>query len=371
MVKYYRRDTFEADNMGKREVYDMKKDKYIAYVGTYTHGSSEGIHLYDLNVEQGEMMERKVIPIKNPSHLTQSKNGRFLYSIADEGVEAFKILPDGDLASINKVGIDGMRGCYLSTDEQGKYLFAAGYHDGKVTVLSICQDGSLGQIREGIFHRGLGSVAERNFRPHVNCVQLTPDGKYLCAVDNGIDHIKIYHLNKENGKLKLVDILRCELESAPRLIIFSEDGRFAYLISELSNEIRVFTYDGSGELPQFESIQCVKTFISSRRNCAASGMKLSRDGEYLYCSSAGDNTASIFKVDKKTGRIERICVLPVSGYYPKDVDVFPDNRHLIALNHESNEIKTFAIDYENKIFLQKGRPLKIETPNCILISKLY
>ena len=28
-------------------------DKYVAYVGTYTHGSSVGIHLYDVNVEEG------------------------------------------------------------------------------------------------------------------------------------------------------------------------------------------------------------------------------------------------------------------------------------------------------------------------------
>ena len=28
----------------------MKK-KYVAYVGTYTHGSSKGIHIYDLDVE--------------------------------------------------------------------------------------------------------------------------------------------------------------------------------------------------------------------------------------------------------------------------------------------------------------------------------
>ena len=28
----------------------MEKEKYIAYVGTYTHGSSIGIHLYDVDV---------------------------------------------------------------------------------------------------------------------------------------------------------------------------------------------------------------------------------------------------------------------------------------------------------------------------------
>lgn len=38
------------------------KEKYVAYVGTYTHGSSIGIHLYDVNVEEGTLCERKVIP---------------------------------------------------------------------------------------------------------------------------------------------------------------------------------------------------------------------------------------------------------------------------------------------------------------------
>ena len=52
--------------------------------------------------------------------------------------------------------------------------------------------------------RDLGSVAERNFRPHVNCVRPTPDNKYLCAVDNGIDQVKIYRINKRRHKLELV-----------------------------------------------------------------------------------------------------------------------------------------------------------------------
>ena len=40
----------------------MSKDKYVAYVGTYTHGSSIGIHVYDLDVENGYMTEREVVP---------------------------------------------------------------------------------------------------------------------------------------------------------------------------------------------------------------------------------------------------------------------------------------------------------------------
>ena len=35
------------------------KDEYVAYVGTYTHGSSIGIHLYDVNVEEGTRQSEK------------------------------------------------------------------------------------------------------------------------------------------------------------------------------------------------------------------------------------------------------------------------------------------------------------------------
>ena len=223
----------------------MDEKKYVAYVGTYTHGSSVGIHLFDLDVENGTMSERKVIPINNPSYIKMSHNGRFLYSIADEGVRSFTVLPDGDLEPLNCAGIEGMRGCYLSTDKDDKYLFVAGWHDGKVTVMRLNEDGTVGKMTDEVFHKGLGSVAERNFRPHVNCVNLTPDGKYLCAVDLGTDQIKIYKFDPRTGKIALFDLLFCELESAPRIIKFSRDGRFAYVISELKNYISVYSYDGS------------------------------------------------------------------------------------------------------------------------------
>ena len=350
----------------------MGKEKYVAYVGTYTHGTSIGIHLYDLDVENGTMAERKVVPINNSSHLVKAHNKQFLYSISDEGVESFRILPDGDLEFLNRAGIQGMRGCYVSLDAQDKFLFVGGYHDGKVTVLRINTDGSIGAITDGIFHKGLGSVAERNFRPHISCVKMTPDQKYLCAVDNGIDHVNVYRLDHRTGKLNLVDIVRCELESGPRQITFSRDGKFAYVLCELKNYINVYTYDGRGKTPKFEKIQQVDTRMDVKETaCAAASVKISRAGNHLYCSSAGDNSVSIFTIDPKSGMLERMCSLPISGSYPKDLDVFPDDRTLVVLNHESNEIRTFRINYEKKLFVEKGRPIKVETPNSIMISRLY
>lgn len=68
--------------------------------------------------------------------------------------------------------------------------------------------------------------------------------------------------------------------------------------------------------------------------------------------------------------LEEVCILPISGDYPKDIDVFPDEKTLVVLNHESNEIRFFTIDYEKGLLIMKGKPVKVETPNCILISKV-
>lgn len=347
----------------------MQEGKYVAYIGTYTNGDGKGIYIYDMDVEKGTMEYRKAVSVNNASYMAVSSNGKFLYSIADEGVKAFRIMEDGDLEELNTAPIRGMRGCYLSTDAENRFLFVAGYHDGKVTVLRLKEDGSVGEITDEVFHKGLGSVSERSFRPHVNCVKMTPDQKYLCAVDLGVDHVKIYSFNHNTGKLRLTDFLRCELESAPRHLIFSDDGKYAYLICELKNIIYVYAYDGSGRSPEFELLQTVSTLEGVRKeaNNAASAVKLSADGKYLFCSNAGKNTVGIFKIDVKTGMLSLMCNLPISGDYPKDIGIFPDGKHFAALNHETNEITLFAIDYGNSYIYRHTKPLSIEKANCIII----
>lgn len=49
----------------------MAQEKYVAYVGTYTHENSIGIHVYDIDMEKGKLTERSVAPISNPSQYCQ------------------------------------------------------------------------------------------------------------------------------------------------------------------------------------------------------------------------------------------------------------------------------------------------------------
>ena len=100
-------------------------------------------------------------------------------------------------------------------------------------------------------------------------------------------------------------------------------------------------------------------------------MKLAPSGRYLYASTAGENTVAVFRVDQETGMLTRICCLPISGRIPEGISTSSrGEKTLVVLNHESNEIRFFTVDYEKGLLVMKGRPIKVDTPNCILISKI-
>ncbi|MBO5291638.1 MAG: lactonase family protein [Lachnospiraceae bacterium] len=350
----------------------MKNDKYVAYVSTYTtKGDKHGIKIYDVDLKHGRLTEKDQVEITNSSYVTISHNRKYLYSITDFGVEAYEIQADGSLNVINHASINGMRGCYLSTDYEDRYLFVAGYHDGKITVLRVKENGEIGEITDEVFHKGLGSIAERNFRPHVSCVKMIRDNKYLLAADLGMDHVNVYRLNHETGKIKQADVIRSEQESAPRHVKISKDGRFVYIVHELKNYIDVYTYKEVNDNPFFDKIQTISTLNNYHAGgSAASALNFSDDDEYVISSNAGDNSVIVYKMDRRDGMLTKLFCLPISGDYPKDATLFPDNKHLVSLNHESNTMTFFNVDLKKGLIVMNGKEMSVDRPNCIIFHKL-
>ena len=206
---------------------------YYCYVSSQTDTSeAKGIAIFDVEPDEGRLILRKEVELDNPIHMATSHDGRFLYAITDKGVASFEILPGGDLKRLNIGSIRGLRGCNISISPDDRWLFVSGHYDAKITVLEVNTDGSVGRIACGIFHKGLG-VTERDFIPHVRCARLTPDGKYLCVSDDGLDHVVIYSFDSQTGSLKHLDILRFKLQSGPGIMEFSRDGRFLYVMEEI------------------------------------------------------------------------------------------------------------------------------------------
>lgn len=134
----------------------------------------------------------------------------------------------------------------------------------------------------------------------------------------------------------------------------------------------MYTYStDEHNMPVFEKIQNITTLNNYHTSSsAASALNLSEDFRYLCSSNAGDNSVVLYSIDEDTGLLSKILCLPVSGDYPKDAAMFPDNRHLVSLNHESNTMTFFTIDMEKETIVMNGPEMKVDSPNCIIFYRL-
>lgn len=348
------------------------KQRYAAYIGSYTfHGKSKGITIMDVDLENGRLTKRDEVTVDNSSYITVSHDNRFLYTVVDEGIAAFRIEGDGSLTSLGIGSIKGMRGCFLAVDKANKYIVTAGHHDGKMTVNRLNPDGTVGAITAEVFDQGIGGLSVANFRPHVSCVRFTPDERYLCMVDSGIDQVKIYEFDHSDGSIRLEDILHCELYSAPRQILFDPSGKHMYVLSEQKHYIAVYNFDDSGHDPEFAFKQLVSTASKKcSRLTAASTFHFNHDGSRLIAANAGDNSVSLFDVEKESGMLYLKRTLPISGDFPKDVRLFPDERHMVCVNQDSNALTIFTMDYEKSLFIMNGREIRLDKGNCCVFVPL-
>ena len=135
--------------------------------------------------------------------------------------------------------------------------------------------------------------------------------------------------------------------------------------------VEVYKYSVVDGEPVFEKIQKVSTEYKDDEDiCSASGMEISKSGNYLFCSNAGVNSAVVFEIDEKSGTLKEAFRTKVDSDYPKMLAIYPDEKHYLTLNNASNEIVSYVINYKEGYSLQAGAPVKVDKPNCIYMLKI-
>ena len=92
--------------------------------------------------------------------------------------------------------------------------------------------------------------------------------------------------------------------------------------------------------------------------------------EWIRKAQEGDKTAKEKLIEENSGLLEKILCLPISGDYPKDATLFPDNKHLVSLNHLSSTMTFFNVDLEKNVLVMHGKEIKVQQPNCVIFHKL-
>ncbi len=345
------------------------------YVGTYTSGASEGIYAFRFDATTG-----KAYPIdtargvSNPSYLCISRDGNFLYAVNENGgakpgaLSAFSIdAASGKLHFLNSRPSEGDYPCYITVSKNRKWVFAANYGGGSLVGYALAPDGSLSDNKQFIRHQGKGTDPGRQEGPHVHSTTFTPSEDFLLVCDLGLDKIFSYRFreNADSSPLQAAQPPYANTQPAhgPRHIDFHPNGKWFYLMEEMSGFVSAWTYK-KGRMESFQLIDAHEKGYTGERGSA--DIHLSPDGKFLYASNRfASNNIAIFAVNEKNGRLASIGFQSLQGRKPRNFVIDPTGKFLLVANQDSDDIEVYRRDPVSGLLQRTENTIRVGSPVCL------
>lgn len=340
------------------------QDELAMLVGTYTNGTSKGIYTFRFNQETGVSTPLSSMELPNPSYLTTSEDGKFVYAVSEmnDSTAALSALAfdkeTGTLRLLNTERTHGADPCYVATN--GNEVLTANYSGGSMSVFPINKDGSLQPVDTLFEGTANGPDPIRQIAPHIHCTIFSPDGKYIFATDFSADRILRFVLHpKDIIPHPSLEATNIEADSGPRHLTFSADGKHAYLISELSGKVTAFNYNDG----QLEQIQTITADTLAARG--SGDIHLSPDGKYLYASNRlKGNGIAIFAVNPEDGTLAKVAY-QLTGIHPRHFNITPNGKYLLAACRDSNVIQVYERDPNTGLIKDTHQDILLDKPVCV------
>ncbi|MFJ2689324.1 lactonase family protein [Pseudomonas sp. NPDC087336] len=372
-----------AGSIGAMGVQVASADNYQLLVGSYTSGQSQGIYRLNFDSASGQIDARplQVIKSENPSWLTLSRDQQRLFVVNENGpghsdpvgrVSSYAIDPKThELTLINQVQSLGNEPTHSSLSLEASHLFVSNYSvaedpGGSLAVLPVAADGTLKPVVQMSSHPASRVNPERQMSAHVHATIPSPDGQYVFSNDLGADKVFVYRFDpKANPDLPLTpaapSFVQLPPGSGPRHLLFSADGKHAWLTMEMSAQVAVFDYR-DGKLEQTQMVDLAAGQPVSDK--AAAALHASTDGKFLYASNRGTaNQLLVFAIDPATGHLKELQRRSVEGDHPREFSLDPSGKFLLIANQKSNQITVVERDAKTGLLGKTVQNLPMDAPS--------
>ena len=374
-----------AGSVGAMGIQSVSADDYQLLVGSYTASQSQGIYRLNFDSSTGQIDAKplQVVHSENPSWLTVSKDQRYLFVVNENGpgqkdpvgrVSSYAIdSKTHELSLINQVQSLGNEPTHSSLSGDGSHLFVSNYSvaedpGGTLAVLPVGADGKLENVVQMSSHPASRVNPERQMSAHVHSTVSSPDGRYVFSNDLGADKVFVYRFDSNaNPDLPLTPVTPASVQlppgSGPRHLLFSADGKHAWLTMEMSAQVAVFDYQ-NGKLEQTQMVDLAAGQPTSDK--AAAALHASADGKFLYVSNRGTaNQLLVFAIDPATGHLKELQRRSVDGDHPREFSLDPSGKFVLIANQKSNQVVVVERDAKTGLLGKTVQKLPIDAPSAL------
>lgn len=328
-----------------------------------SNADSQEISVLELDRGQGLLKPVQTFPVGGTvMPMAVSRDKRVLHAALRS--QPFRVVSlsidaaSGRLAKLGEAPLaDSMAN--IDLDASGKWLFAASYQGGKISVNAIGKDGAAGAIQQ-LVPTG----------PNAHAVHADAANRFVLATSLGGDNVSSWRFDAERGLLSPNDppVTPAAAKSGPRHFVWDTPQRHVYLLGELDAALHVYAWDAArGTLALKQRISTLPPGFSGKP--WAADLHLTPDGRFLYASERTSSTLAAFKVDPATGQLQPIGHTPTEKQ-PRGFAIDPSGRWLIAAGQESHAVALYAIDPATGALGQPVRTAVGKNPNWIEIVDL-
>ena len=282
-------------------------------------------------------------------------NKKHLYSVVEkeDGIIVEYQREQNGLKYIEKNLSYGKGPCHIEIAPKNNLLFVSNYIDGYYTIFKINSNGVIGNP---IYHK-----IENKKKSHAHCIKVASNGKFFCVVDLGADLLIVYEI--KNNIIKEVDRLKFKNNTEPRHIAICKN--IIYLITEKSCELYTIRFKNN-KLEILDVKSLLPQNIKIKDNYTGCAIKVTKDFKNIYTTIRGHNSISVFKI--KNNKAEMVQNINCGGDLPRDLELDKAENYVLVANSDDNKISIFRRDKKSGKLEFKNSE-ETESPTCVAIDR--
>ena len=254
---------------------------------------------------------------------------------------------------------EGDESCHITLLQREAVV--SDYTSGTLTLYPLDKEGNVDAEIRLLRFEGASTHPTRQKSSHIHSSALSPDGKELVVIDLGCD--KIYRFAVKNGRVaKQLKPISTPAGFGPRFSTFSTDGKYLYVVTELSDEVLVYSTSDFVLLGRYP--------LHTANPGGGAHIALSPNGRYLYASLRVSSVAKECPITDGVaiyeclpdGKLKKLHYQPVGGH-PRHFAISKDGKALVVACRDDDCLEIYPL--EKGVPTGKVEKIMVEKPTYV------